>query len=261
MAIATGLLLGLALLGVSLPVDPAGRAVPLWQDMIAAGVAVASYSVYFSTPLQMLPWSVAVGTLANGLRWGALTLLGASTAAGAFIACLIVGLTLMPVARRRHMPFAAIVFAAVVSMLPGAFLFRILPMSTMESSADAPALSRLEKWLGAAERLSGGRLGGRPRLVRAFGARPSPGSPEHGAPAHEEPHRGRGSRGRGDRKGMAPPGAAAGLRAGVGWLVPSAGETRITSVPRPTALRTASLARIWLARSCMPSSPQWPPYA
>src|SRR5882672_3532521 len=41
-AISTGLLLGLALLGVTFPVDPAGRAVPLWLDTIAAGVAVAA---------------------------------------------------------------------------------------------------------------------------------------------------------------------------------------------------------------------------
>src|SRR5262249_36567345 len=46
-AISSGLLLGLALLGVSLPVDPAGRALPLWQDVIAAGVAVACYSIFF----------------------------------------------------------------------------------------------------------------------------------------------------------------------------------------------------------------------
>src|SRR5207237_7322714 len=51
-AISTGLLLGLALLGVSLPVDEAARTVPLWQDVIAAGVAVASYSVFFSMPLN-----------------------------------------------------------------------------------------------------------------------------------------------------------------------------------------------------------------
>src|SRR6202011_5133083 len=71
-AIATGLLLGLALLGVSLPVGQTGRSVPLWQDVIAAGVAVASYSVFFSTPLNMLPWPVAVGMLAHALRWVAL---------------------------------------------------------------------------------------------------------------------------------------------------------------------------------------------
>src|SRR5262249_35939274 len=39
-AISAGLLIGLALLGVSLPVDPPARSLPLWEDMIAAGVAV-----------------------------------------------------------------------------------------------------------------------------------------------------------------------------------------------------------------------------
>jgi uncharacterized membrane protein YjjP (DUF1212 family) len=138
-AITGGLVLGLGLGGQTLAVSAPASAAPFYLDVIAAGIAAASYPVYFSMPWRMIGWPVAVGALAHALHWWVLHA-GASVAVAAFLSCLLAGVILVPVSHYMRIPFAGIGFASVVALVPGVYVFRTLSGFAQFAGHPSPAL-------------------------------------------------------------------------------------------------------------------------
>ena len=125
LAISAGLLVTFGLFQVSLPVEASGVPIPLAVDVVAAGVAAAAYSIFYSTPPRMIIWPVVVGMIAHAIHYETLAT-GGNAIMAAFVAALFVGLVMTPISKFRRMPFAGVGFACVVSMIPGVYVLRMV---------------------------------------------------------------------------------------------------------------------------------------
>jgi uncharacterized membrane protein YjjB (DUF3815 family) len=121
--ICAGGLFGFTAVGADLAIAGPTPPVPLVIDVIAAGCAVASFGTFFSMPWRLLAFPIAAGMLAHAARWALISVAGTNAATGALAACMLVSILVTPIGDRLHLPFGALAFSAVVSLMPGFFLF------------------------------------------------------------------------------------------------------------------------------------------
>lgn len=124
LAICVGLMLGLGIANSSLATSLMSATTPIWVDILAAGVAVAAFGAFFSLPWTMLLAPVAIGMVCHASRWLVLEN-GGGIVTGALLACVIAGSAMTLLSRALRLPFAALAFASVVSMMPGIFVFKL----------------------------------------------------------------------------------------------------------------------------------------
>jgi uncharacterized membrane protein YjjP (DUF1212 family) len=113
-------------------------AIDLARTRIALGIARLAYAGVIV---------IAAGMLAHAARWALISVKGTNAATGALAACMLVSVLVTPIADRLHLPFAALAFSAVVSLMPGFFLFNaatgVVELVSIEPNAPAALLTSI----------------------------------------------------------------------------------------------------------------------
>ncbi len=133
------LFLAAALAGDTLPVEQAGRLLPIAQDIVFSATAAAGFAMLFNVPFRAVGYCVLCGVASHSLRT-ALAHLGLDLASGSLIGAAVAGVIAVLAARAHQVPPVTFAFPGTVAMIPGAFGFRagIGALHIMAQGAAAP---------------------------------------------------------------------------------------------------------------------------
>ncbi|MEC5400216.1 threonine/serine ThrE exporter family protein [Uliginosibacterium sp. H1] len=126
LAAALGIFLGAWLvLGATVvpPWQGPAQPIPLWMDVVLAGVASCGFGAFYNAPWRVLWTSIACGMVGHGVRYLSL-LEGISLPVSTLFACVAIGVMAAVMSRRLRVPFAAVAFAGAVPMMPGVLFFQ-----------------------------------------------------------------------------------------------------------------------------------------
>lgn len=106
----------------TIPAWYGGGTVPLWLDMLLAGIVSCGFGAFYNAPWRVLWMSILCGMIGHGIRYLCLQS-GWSLEASTLVACLTIGFMANTVVHRLRVAFAAVSFASAVPMMPGTLIF------------------------------------------------------------------------------------------------------------------------------------------
>ncbi|MBS1210236.1 MAG: yjjP [Proteobacteria bacterium] len=105
------------------PWTGSAQPIPLWGDVLLAGVASCGFGAFYNAPWRVLWTSIACGMVGHGIRYLCL-INGMQLEIATLFACVAIGFMAIRWVGSMRIPFAAVAFAGAVPMMPGVLMFR-----------------------------------------------------------------------------------------------------------------------------------------
>ena len=99
--------------------------IPLWLDVVLAGVASCGFGAFYNAPWRVLWTSIACGMVGHGIRYLCLHQ-GMPLEIATLFACVVIGFMAIRWVSSLRMPFEAVAFAGAVPMMPGVSMYRAI---------------------------------------------------------------------------------------------------------------------------------------